>query len=607
MIHDLSISILNTRYQQAELTPAELLKTLRQQMIEQADYHAWITILSESDLDQYINGLTDKSPATHPLYGIPFAIKDNIDLAGMPTTAACPAYSYTPETSAPVVQLLIEAGAIPMGKTNLDQFATGLVGTRSPFGEGINTFQPDYISGGSSAGSAIATALGQVSFALGTDTAGSGRVPAVFNNLIGHKPTKGLLSTRGVVPACRSLDCVSLFTLNAEDAAKVWDVVAIYDDQDPYARKNRPHNLSRYFAPETDTFTFGIPEHLAAESDESVGNHHEIETLFFDSIKALEALGGTAVPLPFDDFLAAARLLYEGQWVAERWVATQDVKPEDMLPVIEQIIKPADSLLAADLFKAQYKLQALKKRCDALVEQVDFIVAPTTPAIYTREQVAHDPIGLNAKLGTYTNFMNLLDYAATAVPTGMTQVGVPWGVTLFSTPHSDIQLLSYAALLHQHCMKTQGATPHSIVKTKHAIQLTNSGIACHAKTIDVVVCGAHLSGQPLNWQLTERGATHIASPRSAPCYELYALSDGKRPAMVRNEAANSPIEVEVWRMPSEHFGSFVAGIPAPLGIGKVELEDGRWLSGFICENGGIKDAKNISHYGGWRAWLAKKD
>jgi allophanate hydrolase len=593
-IHNLSLAALQGAYARGDFTPRELIAQLLAQARRQDQYNAWIRLLDETELEPYLRALESPLAKKLPLYGVPFAIKDNIDLAGIPTTVACPDFAYTPVKNAAVVSVLIGAGAIPLGKTNLDQFATGLVGTRSPYGEGKNSFNPDYISGGSSAGSAIATALGQVSFALGTDTAGSGRVPAVLNNLVGHKPTRGLLSTRGVVPACRTLDCVSIFALSCEDAATVTDIAAWYDIDDPYARPNVFSNRRRYLNEAPRAFRFGVPSELDFQGDA------ETRALFNDSVARLQALGGEVVSLDFSPFLQAAKLLYEGPWVSERWLATRDVERSAMLPVIRQIIDGAEGNTAADAFAAQYRLAALKKQCDNLMLDLDFVLTPTCPRFYTRAEMAAQPLLNNSLLGTYTNFVNLLDYSATAIPVGFTASGVPWGVTLFGAAFEDIALLGFAGMLHRDCCLPLGATGHRPAPAAGTVA------PVLAKEIEVVVCGAHLQGQPLNWQLTERGALMLQKTMSAPCYQLYALPDGKRPAMVRDENGGTAIEVEVWLLPHDSFGSFVAGIPAPLGIGKVELADGRWLSGFICDAYGLAGATNISSYGSWRNWLAAR-
>ncbi len=591
---DLTIQSVREAYRSGAETPETLFAKLRSQAKEQSEFNAWIYLLGEEEHQAYFDSLENKNMDDHPLWGIPFAIKDNIDLQAIPTSAGCLAFTYTPEKSATVVELLISAGAIPLGKTNLDQFATGLVGTRSPFGEGKNVFNPEYVSGGSSAGSAIATALGQVSFALGTDTAGSGRVPAAFNNLIGHKPSKGLLSNYGVVPACKSLDCVSIFALTTRDAAQVLQVAAQEDRKDPYSRKNIAFNSLEYWQDQDPgSFTFGIPDQLEFDGDA------EAEELFQLACKQLSELGGEAISLRFGPFLKAAKLLYEGPWVAERAWATQGVNRTDMLPVIQDILATTENFEITDTFDAQYKLQALKQQCDHELGKVDFVLTPTTPTCYRRSDILEHPIALNSKLGTYTNFMNLLDYAATAVPVGRLDSGVSWGVTLFSQAFTDIRLLSFSGALHRKLGLPLGATSNTLTSE------VKSGRPLPGEFVDVVVCGAHLSGQPLNWQLTDRSASLKTRTKTKAAYELYALPDGKRPALVPKESGVA-IEVEVWTMPMAELGSFVAGIPSPLGIGKVMLESGELLPGFICEEGGTIGARNISQYGSWRAYLADK-
>lgn len=594
-ILNLGISAVHDAYTNARETPESLISKLRSQALAQSEFNAWIYLLSEEELQVYFDALKFKTMRESPLWGIPFAIKDNIDLENIPTSAGCEAYISIPKQSATVVDLLIDAGAIPLGKTNLDQFATGLVGTRSPFGEGKNVFNPDYISGGSSAGSAIATALGLVSFALGTDTAGSGRVPAAFNNLIGHKPTKGLLSTCGVVPACKSLDCISIFALTTEDAVQVLDVAAFADDNDPYSRTNNTFNKQPYWCDDTPAaFTFGIPDQLDFDGDA------QSEKLFHLACEQLEELGGQPIALDFEPFMKVARLLYEGPWVAERSWATQDVAPEHMLPVLREILATTQKFAVTDAFEAQYKLQALKKICDRELAKADFIVTPTTPTCYLRSEVASQPVALNSKLGTYTNFMNLLDYAATAIPVGRLSSKVSWGVTLFGRAFTDIQLLSFAGALQRKLNLTLGATPYYLPPSS-----AQTGRIVPGESVDVVVCGAHLSGQPLNWQLQDRGARLRMKTRTKASYALFALPDGKRPALVQKQPG-AAIEVEVWQMPMAEFGSFVSGIPAPLGIGKVALESEECLPGFICEEGGVAGVEDISHFGGWRAFLASK-
>jgi allophanate hydrolase len=401
----------------------------------------------------YANNLNGKSIMDLPLYGVPFAIKDNIDLASIPTTAACPEYTYTPTKNATVVQKLIDAGAIPIGKTNLDQFATGLVGTRTPYGECKNSFNPEYISGGSSAGSAVSVALGLASFSLGTDTAGSGRVPASFNNLVGHKPTCGLLSTSGVVPACRSLDCVSIFALTAEDASQVLECAQGFDPKDDYSRKA---TIEVSTIPNKE-FIFGVPK----LNQLAFFNNVETPELFQQAIRQLESLGGKALEIDFEPFLETARLLYEGPWVAERYAAIHDffeTNPNAIFPVTRQIIGGATKFSAADVYTSQYKLKALQRKAEVVWNDIDIIVTPTVGTIYTIEEVNADPVRCNSNLGYYTNFMNLLDFSATAVPTGFQSNGLPFGVTICAPAFMDNQLLILAAKMQNINAMPLGAT-----------------------------------------------------------------------------------------------------------------------------------------------------
>lgn len=588
----LDIANLHRLYRSGELTPMQLVETLLQQLQGEDSHHIWISRFDTDALRAYARALAGKDIASLPLYGIPFAIKDNIDLAGLPTTAGCPAYAYTPTESATVVQRLIDAGAIPLGKTNLDQFATGLNGTRSPYGACRNAFNPDYISGGS--GSAVAVALGLASFSLGTDTAGSGRVPAAFNNLIGHKPSCGALSTRGVVPACRSLDAVSIFALTAEDAERVLAVAAGHDPQDAYSRPFAAHGFD--FGRATG-FRFGVP---MAKDLEFFGNAHAAR-LFGESVEKLQSLGGTPVEIDLAPFLETARLLYGGAWVAERYQAIRDffdAQADQVFPPVREIIAGGKTQSAADAFAGQYRLRALKAQCDTVWNDIDVLLTPTAGTIYTVAEMQADPIRLNANLGYYTNFMNLLDLAATAVPAGFQADGLPFGVTLIAPPHQDAPLLHLAARLQRVSNDQLGATQHTFPPSETLSLLPSS-------QIKVAVVGAHLSGLPLNFQLTQRHARLVQATRTAPKYRFYALPDGKRPGLIKVAEGGAAIDCEIWEMPASQFGSFVAGIPAPLGIGKLELADGTTVNGFICEDLGVAGANDITEYGGWRSWLAQ--
>jgi len=456
---NLQISHLRNLYLSSALKPTDLVKQLDAEIGKEDSRNIWIRRLTFDEMMVYAKRLEGKSIADLPLYGVPFAIKDNIDLVGIPTTAACPEYAYMPAKSATVVQKLIDAGAIPIGKTNLDQFATGLVGTRSPYGACQNSFNPDYISGGSSAGSAVSVALGMASFSLGTDTAGSGRVPASFNNLVGHKPSCGLLSTSGVVPACRTLDCVSIFALTAEDAAKVLESAQGFDEEDAYSRKAVAEALTIA----EKGFTFGVPK----QDQLAFFNNNETPELFKQAIEQLKALGGKAVEIDFEPFLETARLLYEGPWVAERYAAIREffeAKPEAIFPVTKQIIGGATKFSAADTYLSQYKLKALQRKAEAVWNDIDVMVTPTAGTIYTIDEVKADPIRCNSNLGYYTNFMNLLDLSATAVPTGFQQDGLPFGVTICAPAFKDMQLLALAAKVQKYSAKTLGATGLPFVK-----------------------------------------------------------------------------------------------------------------------------------------------
>lgn len=431
----MNISNLKKSYINNTLTPRALMSQIKERIEAHKENPIWIYTLSESELEPYLERLESCDPDSLPLYGIPFAIKDNIDLKGVPTTAACPDYSYIPEESAFVVNCLIEAGAIPVGKTNLDQFATGLVGTRSPYGACQNSINPEYISGGSSSGSAISVALDMAVFSLGTDTAGSGRVPAAFNNLVGLKPSKGLLSTTGVVPACRSLDCVSIFAKSTEDTQKVFDVAASFDAEDPYSRMMPEREKT---AP--TEFRFAIPKKDQLKFFGDI----EAEALYKEAVKTFEQMGGTAIEVDFSPMLEAANLLYYGPWVTERYIAVKDMietKPESFIDVTKTIIESGKTKSAEDYFNAEYKIKAYKREADLLIADIDFALTPTTGTIYTIDEVNADPIQLNTNLGYYTNFMNLLDFSAYAVPAGFRENGLPFGVTLFADAFEDQKLM----------------------------------------------------------------------------------------------------------------------------------------------------------------------
>ena len=593
----LRIDALRADYLAENITPQAVMQSIRARAEALAEHNIWIHLLSEAEQAPYLERLSALSPEDAPLWGIPFAIKDNIDLAGIPTTAACEAFAYTPEHSAQVVELLLAAGAIPVGKTNMDQFATGLNGTRSPWGACKNAFNEDYISGGSSSGSAVAVALGMACFSLGTDTAGSGRVPAAFNGLVGLKPTRGLLSARGMVPACRSLDCMTVFAHSSTEANLVLAQCEGYDAQDAYSRANPFSNQTRQFGERAGRLRIGvIPEaQLKFFGDEAY------EAAYRLSLKHLQEAGMELVEIDYRPFDEAARLLYEGPWVAERYLATQpliDEQPEAMFPVVREIIAQGSEPKAIALFTAQYRLSALKQLCDAQLAKLDCLLTPTAGTCFTVEDMLAEPVLRNSQLGYYTNFMNLLDMASVAVPAGMATSGLPFGITLVGEAFADRALLSIAKRLEP-----------ILAGNWQDASVTEAGpMVADARAIDVLVCGAHLEGLPLNWQLQERGATLKQRTTTAPVYRMYALAGGPpyRPGLILDEHAGAAIDVEIWSVPAEHFGSFVAGIPAPLGIGKVRVADGSVVSGFICEPYGIEGAEDITQMGGWRAYMASK-
>jgi allophanate hydrolase len=605
-LQDLSFDLASLRAAYAAGTPVRAAIAEAMRRCASDAHHAFIHRLTDAEIEPYVAHLDGVDPASLPLYGVPFAIKDNIDLAHIPTTAGCPEYAYTPGESAFLVQQLIAAGAVPLGKANLDQFATGLNGTRSPYGACRNAFNADFVSGGSSSGSAVSVAKGWVSFSLGTDTAGSGRVPASFNNLIGFKPSIGLLSATGVVPACRSVDTVSIFALTAADAQAVLAVAAVPDEADAFSRAAKPFGVDFSAGP----FRFGVPR---AQDLQFFGND-AAAALFAESVERLKALGGTAVEVDLTPFLDAARLLYEGPWVAERYVAIKDfieAQPEAVFPPVRSIIEGGKAKTAADAFAASYKLKALKRVCDAVWKDIDCLLTPTAGTIYRIADMQADPIRLNSNLGYYTNFMNLLDYAAVAVPAGIQASGdaqgLPWGVTLAAPAFKDVPLLRLADRFHRAQPLSLGATTAKLSDAS-AIGSDLPKGSNTAGTVKVAVCGAHLSGLPLNWQLTQHGARLLGAVQSAPEYKFYALAGGpvQRPGMVRVNEGGAAIYMEVWELPAEHFGSFVDGIPAPLGIGKVKLADGSWVSGFVCEAIGVEGGTDITALGSWRTWLARQ-
>ena len=579
------------------MTPAELMAILRQRAASLSEHNMFIHLLSADELQPWIDALQDKDPASSPLWGIPFVLKDNIDLAGIPTTAACEAFAYTPSESAFVVQQLLNAGALPLGKANLDQFATGLNGTRSPWGACRNSVDKSLVSGGSSAGSAVTVSLGLATFSLGTDTAGSGRIPAGFNNLVGVKPTRGLLSATGVVPACRSLDCVSIFALQADDANVVLGVVEGFDAADGYSRSNPYDNRSQAYGFFAAPLTLGI----IPESQLKFFGDDDYEEAYHRTLTLLRDEGGKLQEIDYSPFDEVARLLYEGPWVAERYVATLPLikeQPEALFPVVRDIIAPGGKPTAADLFRAEYRLHELRLRCAAQMSGLDALLTPTAGRLFTIEEMLEEPIRRNSELGYYMNFMNLLDMAAVAVPTVFTQKGRPFGITLGAAAFTDRRLLSIANRIQQMAPLPLGAT--NVQRGSLSMRTVD-----RTDYMEVAVCGAHLEGMPLNWQLTERGATRVERTATSAEYRLFALQEKppRRPALVRVDEGGAAIEMEVWRLPASEVGSFLKGIAAPLGLGTVTLRCGRQVCGFIAEAvAGGEDSADITCFGGWRAY-----
>jgi allophanate hydrolase len=588
---NLLIGGLLSAYRSGRFTVRERIGRLLDRIDAAPERHAWIARLERGRVMDYVAALERPDAVRLPLYGIPFAIKDNIDLAGVPTTAGCPQYAYTPARSAAVVERLIGAGAIPLGKTNLDQFATGLVGTRSPYGVCRNSIDGAYISGGSSSGSAVAVASGLASFALGTDTAGSGRVPAAFNNLIGLKPSIGRISAHGVVPACRSLDCVSIFALSAEDAAVVLDCAQGFDAADSYSRPLPDLGLGPP--------RFGVPRRGQLQ----FFGDHAYARLFDEAARRLEGLGWSGVEIDFAPFLEAARLLYEGPWVAERAAAVGefiDAHPDAVQPVTRQIISAGNQPSAVDAYRGQYRLMELKRASQAAWAEVSLILTPTAPTIYTIAAVEADPIRLNANLGLYTNFLNFFDLAAVAVPAGFRADGLPFGITLVGPHSTERALLALAGRMHRSLGAKLGALDVALPPPEDPRPALAPGFQ------PIAVCGAHMTGLPLNGQLTGRGGYLLRAARTAPHYRLFALNGGppSRPGLLRVARGGAAIDLEVWALPCAEFGSFLAGIPAPLGLGHVELDDGARVPGFLCESYATADASDITALGGWRAHLA---
>lgn len=598
----MDIASLKVAYDKGTKIPSAVVAAIYEEIESAGKLPVWISLVERADSLKRARALeSDAAARALPLYGIPFAVKDNFDVAGMTTTASCPAFAHEATETATVIKRLLDAGAILIGKTNMDQFATGLVGTRSPYGVCSCVFNERYISGGSSSGSAVAVARGLVSFALGTDTAGSGRVPAAFNQLVGLKPTRGWLSTHGLLPACRTLDCVSIFAETCADASSIFSIARGYDAADPYSRNPAPGQEAAPWSADS-SFRFGVPSTPEFFGDEEAARCYGI------AVGKLAELGGVPVQFDYAPFRQAAELLYKGPWVAERVAAIREFlagDPYTLDPTVKGILHRAQKLTAVDAFEGEYALKSLAAECSSAWNGLDFLLLPTAPTQYTIAEVQADPVALNSNLGYYTNFVNLLDLAAVAVPAGFKASGLPFGVSLIGSAFNDDGLLFLADRLHRNLAITLGGASRQLAATPPL-----SRPVVPAGCIPVAVVGAHLTGQPLNWQLTQRNARLIASTRTTGDYRLYVLANTTppKPGLVYSPGfGGNGIEVEVWAMPEETVGSFLNAIPPPLGLGTVRLTDGSAVKGFICESSGLEDASEITHLGGWRKYLASKN
>jgi allophanate hydrolase len=592
-----TIASIVAAHREGRLSPAQTVARSFQRIRDHNDPAIFISLRDETEAVAEAEALSARDAAALPLYGVPVAVKDNIDVAGLPTTAACPAFSYLPARDATAVARLRAAGAIIIGKTNLDQFATGLVGVRSPYGIPNNPMRGDLIPGGSSSGSAVAVSTGLVPLALGTDTAGSGRVPAMLNNIVGLKPSLGLISTAGVVPACRTLDCVSVFSLTVDDAMTALTAMAGPDAADPFSR-------SRPLAP-----MGAFPAHLR------LGVPRDGQLIFFgdkaaeqaygDALARWTGLGATLVSFDLEPFYETARLLYEGPWIAERYLVIRDLlasSPDAIHPVTREITLAGARPTAADTFAALYRLAALRRVAERAFADIDALVLPTAPTAYSTAQVLANPIELNSRLGTYTNFVNLLDLCGLALPAAIRPDEIPFGITLLAPAGQDAQLAGIGRVFHAETKLALGS--RCVPQPALAILPAGAG----GDEIAIAVVGAHLAGMALNGELKALGGRLLEATMTAPDYRLYALNTTPpKPGMLRVEAgAGSSIALELWALSSAAFGKFVAAIPPPLSIGTVRLADGRGIKGFIVEPVDIEGARDISAFGGWRAFVAEK-
>jgi allophanate hydrolase len=578
------------------LSPAQTVARSFARIRDHNDPAIFISLRDEKDALAEAEGLTAKAGAQLPLYGVPVAVKDNIDVAGLATTAACPAFAYSPSHDATSVARLRAAGAIVIGKTNLDQFATGLVGVRSPYGIPTNPMRSDLIPGGSSSGSAVAVSAGLVPLALGTDTAGSGRVPAMLNNIVGLKPSLGLVSTAGLVPACRTLDCVSVFSLTVDDAMTALAAMAGPDGADPFSRNRVMAAMTAF----PKLLRLGVPRNgqLIFFGDKAS------EKAYGDALKRWTALGAELVEFDLEPLYETARLLYEGPWVAERYLVIRNLlasSPDSIHPVTREITIAGARLSAADTFSALYRLQALRRIAERAFAHIDALVLPTAPTVYSTAQVLANPIELNSRLGTYTNFVNLLDLCGLALPAAIRSDDIPFGITLLAPAGHDAQLASIGRVFHADTKLTIGSKK----LPQPPLAMVPAGLS--GDEIAIAVVGAHLSGMTLNSELKALGGRLLEAASTAPDYKLYALDTSPpKPGMLRVAAGTgSSIALELWALSAASFGRFVAAIPPPLSIGTLRLADGRGVKGFIVEAADINGARDISAFGGWRAFVTE--
>lgn len=596
---------LRTAYLSGALRPVDVAEAVFDRISARGPDGVWINLFDRDLVQRAALDLAARWDGAElpPLFGLPFAVKDNIAVGGVPTTAGCPARTEVAEENAPLVDLLVQAGALLIGTTNLDQFATGLTGTRSPFGTPVCPADPTRIAGGSSSGSAVAVATGLVTFAIGTDTAGSGRVPASFTATVGVKPTRGRVSTRGLVPACRSLDCPSVFALNVSDATAVLGVLDHHDSADPYSRR-LPRIDGHVRRVQPVGVRVGVPPRQQLQLDDDAAQAWQ------QCLDRVDALGAHRVEVDMEPFFEAGRLLYSGPWLAERWAAIGGFltdHPGEVNPVVAAVVGPGRDVSGAAVFRGQHQLAALRKRTETAWQQVEVMLMPTTSEHPPIDAVTRDPIGVNERLGRWTTFANLLDLAAVVVPATPTRAGLPTGAQLLGPAGSEATLLHFAAAWEAHQPIPAGATGYPVLPAPSEPPATStSGVDADPERVLLTVIGAHLSGQPLNTALTELGARLHAATPTAPTYRLLSLPGAPpaRPGLVRVRTGGGSVEAETWSLPRPALATLMTTVPPPLAIGHIELADGSTTLGFLCEAVAAESAIDITDHGGWRAFRA---